>query len=217
MSLYLFKNLLPASIIMCLFVAIACDKEPSAPEMDCILNDTYVFGYHFVNAAKAFDIRTDPPTDLKNKTLEYRLSNQLIRNYNSDSLYYPYSEYFIDSIIFLNDSLVEAHIFETDSFITYTYLRDDCEIYLSAPGHELQLELRKGGKELEEQRFAIYDHHSRSVLVQGEPVRLDTFSFLEFYLGPFSSYAEIAKSFAMKHSEEYDTIGIELIENRTKE
>nr|MBP8086380.1 hypothetical protein [Saprospiraceae bacterium] len=127
------------------------------------------------------------------------------------------SEYFIDSIDFLSPATVEIHIFESDSSTIYTYTRDDCGLELTALDHQLHLELINNGDEITEQRFAIYDHSSRRVMIDSHSFISDTFSFIEFRLGPFASYEDIIHQFAKDHPGVYDTIAVELVQNKTRE
>ena len=204
-------------ILLLLIAALSCNPDPTGPEMDCHLYDLYVQDYHSVKASKVFDVRTDPPKEIKNGSIEYKLSGQAINNFNEDPVPYPYSEYFIDSIDFLGPATVEIHIFESDASKVYSYTRDDCSIELTAPDGQLHLELTQSGDEITEQRFAIYDHSSRKVTIDSHTFVSDTFSFIEFRLGPFASYEDIIHQFAKDHPDVYDTVAIELVQNKTME
>lgn len=70
---------------------------------------------------------------------------------------------------------------------------------------------------MNEQRFAIFDHRKRNVTIDSQNFVLDTFTFIEYRLGPFSSYEEIILQFAKDNPSQYDTVGIELVKNRTRE
>lgn len=199
---------------MCIF---SCKEDPTGPEMNCQLKDRYIQDYHSIDAAKVFDVRTDPPKEIKNGKIEYWLVNHWLLQQNHELWPYPLSEYFIDSIDFIGPASVEIHIFESDSSKVYSYMRDDCGLELTAPGSELHLELTHGGDEVTEQRFVLFDHKSKWDTILGEYVRLDTFTFIEFRLGAFSSYEDIIKQFALDHPGEYDTVGIELVQNKTRE
>ena len=72
------------------------------------------------------------------------------------------------------------------------------------------MELIKSGKEISEKRFAIYDY-KRNTHSQ------DSFSFIEFRLGSFASYEDIIRQFAKDNSGRYDTIAIEMVQNKTIE
>ncbi len=204
-------------ILFLLSSAFSCKDDPTSPEMDCHLNDLYVQDYHSVKASKVFDVRTDPPKEIKNGSIEYKLSGQVINKFNEDPVPYPYSEYFIDSIDFVGPSSVQIHIFESDTSKVYSFTRDDCSIELTAPDGQLHLELTRGGDDITEQRFAIYDHSSRWVTIDSHSFISDTFAFIEFRLGPFSSYEEIINQFAKDHPGVYDTIALELVQNKTRE
>jgi len=200
-----------------LLVTLSCKDEPTGPEMDCHLNDLYTLQHHFLKAAAVFDVRMDPPLEIKNGIIEYALTYQWVFNEDNDPMPYPYSTYFIDSIAFLDPTSVRVHIFESNQSTDYAYTRDDCELFLTAPGSNLQLELTESGDEISEQRFAIYDHRKRGVYIDTQYVQLDTFLFIEFRLGAFSTYEEIIKEFAMDHPGTYDTISVELVQNKTRE
>lgn len=211
-------NRIPHCLILILLsTALSCNPDPTGPEMGCHLKELYVQDDHFVKAAKVFDVRTDPPKEIKNGTIEYDLGYQMIFRFQDDPVPYPYSEYFIDSIDFLGPATVEIHIFESDASKIYSFTRDDCGLELTAQDHELHLELTNGGDEIAEQRFAIYDHSSKWVTIDSLSFLSDTFSFIEFRLGPFASYEEIIKQFAEDHPGVYDTIAVELVQNRTRE
>lgn len=109
------------------------------------------------------------------------------------------------------------HIFETDSSKVYSFTRNDCGLELTAPDGQLHLELTHSGDEVTEQRFAIYDHSSRRVTFDSLSFISDTFAFIEFRLGPFASYEEIIKQFATDHPGVYDTVAMQLVQNKTRE
>ena len=211
-------NLNPHYLILILLsTALSCNPDPTGPEMDCHLDDLYIQDFHLIKASKVFDVRTDPPKEIKNGSMEYKLSGQAIYNFDKDPVPYPYSEYFIDSIDFLSPATVEIHIFESEASKIYSFTRDDCSLELTAQDHQLQLELTNGGDEITEQRFAIYDHSSKWVTIDSHSFISDTFAFIEFRLGPFASYDEIINQFAKDHPGVYDTIAVELVQNKTRE
>ena len=186
-------------LILTLFIpTLSCKEGPTGPEMDCHLKDLYVRDYHFVNAAKVFDIRTDPPKEIKNGRIEYDLFNQWIFSLDDDPVPVPYSNYFIDSIEFLGPASVEIHIYETDLSKIYSYTRNDCGLDLTSSDGELHLELTQGGDEISEQRFAIYDHKSKRVTIDTLSFISDSFTFIEYRLGPFLSYEDIIKEFRIE-------------------
>jgi|GEM_PF-7081071 len=206
------------STIACvLLTSISCKDDPTGPEMNCHLNELYVQDYHFVKASNVYNIQTDPPVEIKNGKIEYGLFSQWAFHIHDDTLPLPYSEYYIDSIDFLNPSEVNIHFYESENSRIYTYARNDCGLDLHSTNGDLHLELTHGGDEMTEQRFAIYDHRSKEVTIDSQYFKLDTFSFLEFRLGAFSSYEEIIQQFAHDHPGVYDTVAIELVQNKTKE
>lgn len=196
---------------------LSCYPEPSGPEMDCNLQPLYKLDYHFLKASRVFDVRTNPPTEIKNGTLEYDLGYQALDLFRDKPVPYPYTEYFIDTIEFIDQSTVNVKIHESDFERLYDYMRDDCQIDLESPEGNLHLELTHSGEEITEKRFAIYDHKSRRVTIDTLSFISDTFLFIEFRLGPFATYEEIIKQFALDHPGQYDTIAMEQVENRTRE
>jgi hypothetical protein len=196
---------------------ISCDPVPDEPETDCHLLPGYKLNYHSVLAPKVFDVRTSPPTEIRNGTIEYDLFYQLLSLHDDIPVPYPYSEYFIDSIGFPDVNTAEVRIFESNVIYTYDYDRNDCQLDLESANRNLHLELQKSGEEIAESRFAIYDHKSRRVTIDTLSYISDTFPFIEFRLGHFDSYEDIIKQFALDHPGQYDTIAIERIQNRTKE
>lgn len=205
-------------LILTLFIpTLSCKDDPTGPEMDCHLNDLYVLDHHFVNAAKVFDVRTDPPKEIKNGRIEYDLFYQWVFNHDDNPVPIPYSNYFIDTIDFLSPSSVEVHFYESDVSTIYSYTRNDCGLELNSPEGELHLELTHGGDEISEKRFAIYDHKSRRVTIDTLSFISDSFTFIEYRLGPFLSYEDIIKEFANDNPGLYDTVAVELVENKTKE
>lgn len=204
-------------ILTILIAAIACKEDPTGPEMNCHLHDLYVQDYHSVKASKVFDIRTDPPKEMKNGSIEYALSAQLINRHREVPIPAPYSGYFIDTIQFLDQALVEVHLLESEASDIYSYTRNDCGLELMSPDGELHLELTHGGDEVSEQRFAIFDHSSKRVTIDTLSFISDTFTFIEYRLGPFKSYEDIIREFAKDNPGIYDTIAIELVQNKTKE
>lgn len=189
---------------------LSCDPEPTGPETNCNLLPVYELDYHFLKASRVFDVRTNPPTEIVNGTLEYDLGYQWVFLHDDVPVPYPYSEYFIDSIEFVNQSLVDVNIYQSNLGQTYDFVRNDCQLDLESPEGKLHLELSHSGDEIAETRFAIYNHS------MPRPNR-DTFLFVEFRLGPSASYEEIIKQFALENPGQYDTIAIEQVENRTRE
>lgn len=196
---------------------LSCDPESTGPEMDCNLQSVYRLEHHFLKASRVFDVRTNPPTEIINGTLEYDLGYQALDLFQDKPVSYPYTEYFIDSIEFLDQSTVNVKIFESDLERMYEYVIDDCQIDLESPEGKLHLELTDSGDEISEKRFAIYDHRSRRVTIDNLSFISDTFLFIEFRLEPFASYEEIIKQFALDYPGQYDTIAMEQVENRTRE
>jgi hypothetical protein len=170
-----------------------------------------------VHAAKVFDIRTTAPIEIKNDTIEYRLFYQAVQYIREDPAPHPYDEYFIDSIEFQGGATAVATIFEKDSSHLYSYTRDDCGIDLFSPFGDRHVELTHGGDEATEKRYALFDHRKKGFYHDSVYHKIDTFSFIEFRLGAFTTYEDIIRQFALDHPGEYDTVGIELIENRTRE
>ena len=191
-------------------IIISCDPEPAGPESNCTLQPLYKLNHHFIAAGKVFDIRTDPPKEIKNGKIEYGLNLQFIFSQINKPFTYPYTEYFVDSIEFSNPNWALVKIFESDNFRTYEYFRIDCQIELESSEGNMLLELTKSGEEISEKRFAIYDYKRNKH-------NQDSFSFIEFRLGSFASYEDIIRKFAKDNSGKYDTIAIEMVQNRTIE
>jgi|SRR5688572_25013008 len=204
------------SILLLVFL-ISCDPEPDGPETDCHILQNYKLDYHGINAPKVFDIRTDPPLEIRNGTLEYDLFYQWVNLHDDNPVPYPYSEYFIDSVSFISQTTAEVRIFEINSSRLYEYIRSDCQVEMESTDRNLHFELVESGDEISETRFAIYDHKSRRVMIDTLSFIDDTFPFIEFRLGHFASYEEIIRQFALDHQGQYDTIAIEQVENKTKE
>lgn len=188
----------------------SCDPEPTGPESDCHLHDLYTLGYHAIDASKVFDLRQDPPLEIRNGSIEYDLSSQSINIINLSPSTYPCSEYFIDSIVFSGEASAVVKIFERDDQRAYSVSRNDCQLVLTAPEGELYLQLTSGGDEISELRYAIYDHKMTS---HG----LDTFLFIEFRTGSFTTYEEIIRQFSKDNPGQYDTLAVERVLNRTRE
>jgi hypothetical protein len=193
-----------------LIVLSSCDPEPSGPESDCTLNGLYKLDYHAIDASKVFDLRSDPPLEIRNGTIEYDLGHQSFNILNHSTPVYPCSEYFIDTIAFPNETNAIVKILERDFQRLYTVARNDCQLALNSPEGDLYLQLTSGGDEISEKRFAIYNH---SIAANG----LDTFQFIEFRTGSFKSYEEIISQFSKDNPGMYDTVAVELVVNRTKE
>lgn len=207
---YFEPNILQIAVLG-VFISIAsCQSEPAGPERDCHILSLYELTYHAVEAPKVFDVRTNPPREIRNGTIEYNLFYQWVFLHDRVPVPYPYTEYFIDTVEFLSGSTAIVKSFESDLSRTYQVTRDDCQIDLESPEMILHFELRESGDEIAEHRFAIYEHRLKQSV-------LDTFVFIEFRLGPFSSYEDIIKQFAQDNQGKYDTIAIERVQNRTKD
>jgi len=111
---------------------------------------------------------------------------------------------------FLNDNTAFVRFFEQNVTRTFSFERSDCQIDFMSVDGDLHLELTDGGEEISEKWFAIYDHKMPSF-------NRDTFLFIEFKLGAFSTNEEMILQFAKDNMGIYDTVGIELVNNRTKE
>ena len=196
---------------------LSCETEITGPETGCTRRTFYDLGYHQVRAARAYDVRTNPPTRLVNGSIEYGLAFQWGFKREEDPLQYPYNEYFLDSIGFATPSLVNVQISGRNIDRMYDYVIDDCQIELESPDGNLHLELTESGEEISESRFAVFDYRTTTVMIDTSSVVVDTFLFVEFRLGHFFTYEEIAQQFARDHPGEYDTISIQKIENRTRE
>ncbi len=187
----------------------SCDRGPTGPETDCELLATYKLDYHAIEASKVFDLRMDPPLEIRNGTIEYDLSHQSFYILNHKPSTYPCSEYFIDTIEFFNETTAIVKILESHLQRSYTVERDDCQLALHSPDGDLSFQLTSGGDEISEQRFAIYDHKMAAT-------GLDTFLFIEFRTGSFMSYEEIIRQFSKDNPGVYDTVAVEQVVNRTK-
>ncbi len=196
---------------------LSCKDEPTSPEMNCHLDDHYNLVYHAIDAEKIFDLREDPPKEIRNGKIEYALTGHWFFYHNADPAPHPYPEFFIDTILFLDSVTAEVYLFESEIARNYTVARNDCGIDLTSSLGDLHLELTQGGNELTEQRFYIFDHRKKHVTVDSQSFVLDSFTFIEYRLGPFSSYEEIIQQFAKDNPGQYDTVGIELVKNRTRE
>jgi hypothetical protein len=195
----------------------SCDSEPNGPESDCQLHSTYALDYGFLKASRAFDVRQDPPLEIKNGTLEYDLGYQWWFQNDDVPVPYPYSEYFIDQISFIDELTAAVKFNDLNDLRIYQVERNDCQMELTSIHGNLHLELTEAGDEISENRFAIYDHSSRRVTTDMLSFISDTFSFIEFRLDHFASFEEVIRQFALENPGKYDTIGIEQVVSKTKE
>lgn len=188
----------------------SCDPEPTGPEKDCELHAVYKLNFHAIDASKVFDLRADPPLEIRNGTIEYDLSHQSFFILNHMPSLYPCSEYFIDTIEFINETDAVVKILESDFQRSYTVTRNDCQLNLNSPEGVLNPELSSGGDEISVIRYAIYSHEIAGT-------GLDTFRFVDFMPGSFKSYEEIIDQFSKNNPGVYDTVAIERVVNRTNE
>lgn len=192
-----------------LIVITACDKEQVGPETNCTTRVLYDLNYHFVTAAKVYDIKKSPPLEIRNGTLEYDLFYQWQQLTQNGANPWPYNHYYVYSSFFNDHNKAMIHFTNVDIY-DYDVFRNDCQIEFYRPGDTLHAELVKGGFEIAFDRYAIYDH---SIASDGT----DTFTFIEFRNELFKSYKEIIAEFAKDNTGSYDTIAIELVSSRTKE
>ena len=185
---------------------LSCETEITGPETDCTLRQLYTLGHHNVKGPRAYDIRTNPPTELVNGSIEYGLAFQWLFKQDKDPLPFPYNEYYLDSIEFVTSSQVNVKIIGRDIERSHNFVRDDCQIEVESPEGNLHFELMDSGEEIEETRFAVFNYMTNK----------DTFLFVEFRLGHFFTYDEVAQQFARDHPGEFDTISIQQIENKTR-
>ena len=189
--------------------SVSCKKEPTGPETDCNALDNYTIGYKAIDAPKVFDVRTNPPTEIINGTLEFDLFYQFWLVRDDQPGEYPYFEYLIDSIRFPNDQSAVVYFWK-GSERNYLLHRNDCQLNLEASDDTLHLELTDAGEEINSWRYAIFNHY------MPRPNR-DTFLFIEFRDGTFKSYEKIIQEFAADYPGEYDTISLERVVNTSKE
>lgn len=187
----------------------SCDPDNAGPETGCELNSPYDITSNGTNETHIFDIRPNPPLEIKNGTLEYDLFYQEISLFHNDMYPYPYNEYFIDSVSF--DGGTAAFIkYSHNSTKEYNFIRNDCHIDLQNADQTLYCELRSGGDEISIKRYAIYNHQLLNHI-------RDTFLFLEFRNYEFKSLEKVIAEFASDNIGNYDTVAIELIYNESKE
>lgn len=195
--------------ILILVLFTCCDSVESVnPNTDCQLQSFYKLGFFSGDAAKAFNISSNVPVEIQNQTVEYGLYNQWSANLIHQPVPYPYNEYYISRIEFLNDSLAIVKFIHDDSTREYKYLINKCQIELESKKSRLRIELSNSGKELSEQRYAIYEYKLTNR-------RRDTFLFIEFRNEPFSSYENVIKLFASENLGKYDSVAVERIKNKT--
>jgi len=195
--------------LCCAGLIAACDPDSEEPETGCNLIAIYDLDYHFVTAAKIYDIRKSPPLEIRNGTIEYDLFWQWQRLTDNGDNPWPYNHYFVYSAFFDEPDQSILHFTNVDVF-DYEFVRDDCGIDFFRTGDTLHAELIMDGNEITFDRYAIYDH---SIAGNGT----DTFTFLEFRDKDFKSYKEIVAEFAKDNAGQYDTIGIELVSSRVRE
>lgn len=188
---------------------IGCNKDGEGPEKNCTQLAIYDLDYHFVTAAKIYDIRPSTPLEIKNGTLEFDLLLQYTSVTDNGANPWPYNHYFVYSSFFNDQDRALVHFTNVD-FFDYDVVRDDCQIDFYRPGDTLHAELINAGAEIAFDRYAIYDHQTAA---NGT----DTFTFIEFRNKLFKSYNQVVAEFANDNPGIYDTIGLELVSSRTRE
>ena len=196
-------------LLSCTGLILSCDPEPDGPETGCTLRPLYDLDYHFVTAAKVYDIRKSSPLEIRNGTLEYDLFYQYLRLTHNGDNPWPYNHYFVYSAFFDGPDQSILHFTNVDVF-DYEFVLDDCQIDFFRPGDTLHAELIMDGNEITFDRYAIYDH---SIAGNGT----DTFTFLEFRNQEFKTYKEMIADFAKENADKYDTVAIELVSSRVRE
>jgi hypothetical protein len=182
--------------------------NPESVNTDCNVLSLYELNYFSGDAAEAFNISSNLPVKIHNQTVEYGLYNQWSASLFNPPMPYPFNEYFISRIEFLNDSLANVKFIHDDSIREYKCVINKCLIELESKKSRLRIELSNSGKELSEQRYVIYEYKLTNR-------RRDTFLFIEFRNEPFSSYEEVIKLFASENRGKYDSVAIERIKNKT--
>ena len=191
-----------------MLITASCDQESANSNTDCQLQSFYKLDFFSGDAAKAFNISSNIPIEIQNQTVGYGLFNQWIANVINLPVPYPYTEYFIETIEFVNDSLAFVKLKYNDSTRDYNYAMNKCQIELESWNSKLKIELSNSGKDLSEQRYAIYEYKLTNL-------KKDTFLFIEFRNVQFSSYEDVIKIFAMENKGKYDSVAVERIRNKT--
>jgi hypothetical protein len=174
----------------------------------CQLNSNYKVNYFRGDAAKAFNISSSLPIEIQSQTVEYGLYNQWSSSLFKSPIPYPYTDYYVSKIDFINDSLALVKFIHSDTTKEYYYLSNECQVELKSKKNRLMLNLTNGGNEFSEQRFVIYEYKLTNKM-------RDTFMFIEFRNEQLKSYEEIIKIFAQENIGIYDSIAIERITNKT--
>lgn len=193
-------------LIASLIFIIACESEPTGPDINCDLQQSYQLDYSAIMSGKAYDISQTPPEELKNSYLTTLLLLQY--PHGADPLPLPYDRYFIMNVEIIDEDNAKIY-YKDNNPVDYNFVRDDCQIDFFLPGDTLHTELTRGGNEISIERYAIYEHVNST--------GLDSFSFIEFRPKLFQSYEEVIAAFAADNAGLYDTIVIELSVNKTKE
>ncbi len=194
--------------IILLIIFTSCDPEHGDPKTDCELQPIYELDYFSADAAKAFNISSNVPVEIHNQKVGYGLYNQWSAYLFNKQAPYPYSEYYITRIEFLNNSLAVVKFGFSDLTQEYKHLINKCEIQLEAHKSKLTIELSNSGTALSEQRYVIYEYKLTNQ-------KKDTFLFIEFRNEQFSTYEDVIKLFAMENPGKYDSVAVERIKNKT--
>src|SRR5688572_23684653 len=135
-----------SAIFILILAIISCKKDdPTGPETNCELNTFYKMDYHGVEAAKVFDLNHTPPLEIRNDHIEYGLYYQWTFEYFKTPIPFPYSMYFLDTVQIINPEFMEVHVFESDLFETYGFIRDDCALQTGAGSPPLSFQLTNHG------------------------------------------------------------------------
>ncbi len=191
------------------FVFACSDPEPTGPESNCDLMSLYKIGFNSVHASDIFDVGISPEKEINDITLKNVFFYQYIFYLAFDQRPFPYNEFSIDTVWFHQDLTATIEYIERGPK-HYSFTQNDCQVGLLAGDDVIKAELVDGGEEIFINQYAIFD------LQQTNEFR-DTFVFIEFRPEEFKSAAEVIAEFAADHPGEFDTVAIQLIENRSNE
>jgi hypothetical protein len=204
-------SLFNKSFYFCMLVLItSCDNEEPGPNTNCELLPSYELNYKGADAAEGFNISSNIAIQIKNSTVGYGIFNQSIGPPLYKKATYPYIEYYISNIEFINDTLAQVKFHFDNSIREYKFIKNDSYIDLHSRTSHLKVELSDAGKFLLERRYAIYEYKTMSQ-------NRDTFLFIEFSSAALSSYKDVAQLFASENIGKYDSIAIERITNKSFE
>lgn len=176
-------------------------------DVECNLKPHYGGVVSVLKRGKIYDMSTSNVKEIPNENLITRLTSQAVSNYHRHTTPGPYGRYWMKELSFIDDEHVVIHFRDSISH-EYYFNRHDCTVDLVDGKETFQIESIDKGDKILMERYAIFYY-----LPSSTP-GLDTFIYIESRGRNQLSEFEVISKFAKENKGLYDTVAIEMMENK---